>query len=58
MEYDKHNRLVSEAITHPEGSGKIEYRYQGDTMQLVRVECEDNFYDRANRTVFLDTRER
>jgi hypothetical protein len=58
MEYDKHNRLVREAITHPDGNGKIEYRYQKDTMQLVRVECEDSFYDKASRTVFLDSRER
>lgn len=58
MAYDQRGRLVSERITHPQGNGKIEYRYQGDTMQLVRVECEDNFYDRASRTVFLEARER
>ena len=58
MTYDQHGRLVAERITHPQGDGKIEYRYQGDTMQLVQVTCEDDFYDKAERKVFLDTLDR
>jgi hypothetical protein len=42
-EYDKHGRLAREEITHPDGHGKIAYRYQGDTMQVVQVTCEGNF---------------
>jgi hypothetical protein len=53
MAYDSLGRLVAETITHPEGRGKIEYRYEGKTMQFKEVKCEDNFYERARRIVFI-----
>ena len=51
LKYDKRHRLVSEEITHLNGTGKIKYRYVGDTMQLKEAECEDNFYDGVSRKI-------
>jgi hypothetical protein len=55
MNYDKNGRLVWEKITHPLGKGKIEYDYRGDPAELVRVVCEDNFYDRSLRSVIVQS---
>jgi hypothetical protein len=51
LEYDDRHRLVSEKITVPNGSGRIDYRYIGDSMQLREAECEDNFYGKDRRRV-------
>jgi hypothetical protein len=51
LKYDDRHRLVSEDIKHPNGTGKITYRYVGNTMQLREAECEDNFYDKETRRV-------
>ncbi len=54
LKYDERHRLIQEKITHPNGSGKIEYRYVGDSMQLREAECEDNFYAKdRHRVSFL-----
>jgi hypothetical protein len=60
MVYDDRGRLVEEKIRHPEGNGKIEYRYRGDSMQMTGISCEDEFYDKAARTISLalDARDR
>lgn len=55
MVYDKRGRLTFELIKHSMGSGKIEYIYNGDSMRPIRVECEDNFFDRGRRTVLFAT---
>ena len=57
MAYDSRGRLVAETITHPAGRGKIEYSYEGDTTQFKEVKCEDNFYDRASRIIYIEERE-
>ena len=59
LKYDELGRLREERIAYqPDGEGKIEYRYEGDGMRLLQATCEDNFYDRANRVVFLDEHRR
>ena len=58
MHYDGAGRLTDEKITHPQGDGKIEYEYRGNSMQLVRAICEDSFYDKARRVISFEERER
>jgi hypothetical protein len=53
MKYDERGRLVSEAITHPEGRGRIEYAYVGDSTRIREIECEDDFYDKGRRRVVM-----
>jgi hypothetical protein len=53
MNYDRLGRLVSERITHPKGGGRIEYRYRDESMQIVEVECEDDFFDVGRRTATI-----
>lgn len=53
MKYDERGRLVSEAITHPDGRGRIEYSYDGDSTGIQGIECEDDFYDKGRRRIVL-----
>ena len=59
MRYDDRGRLREERIIYqPGGEGKIEYRYEGDGSRVLQATCEDNFYDRGKRIVFLEDRDR
>ena len=53
MSYDTKGRLVFEKITHPSGRGKIDNRYQGDSVEATAITCEDDFFDRARRIVIV-----
>jgi hypothetical protein len=53
MKYDQRGRLVEEVITHPDGKGRIEYTYANESVQLRDIVCEDNFYDKSRRRVYL-----
>ena len=58
MSYDSLGRLRSEKILYPTGNGKIEYTYQGKTMQIKLAKCEDNFYDKASRIITIESSDR
>jgi hypothetical protein len=51
--YDGHGLLIEEKIAHPQGKGWIRYFYKGKPAQLAEIMCEDNFYDKAKRKIFL-----
>ena len=54
MTYDKHGRIVEEKIVFAAGKGSIRYTYHGDSPEILRIECEDNFYDKIHRIVYLE----
>jgi hypothetical protein len=52
MKYDELGRLKSEHIAYADGkSGRIEYLYQGKSHRMYAATCEDNFFDKNERTV-------
>jgi hypothetical protein len=51
MFYDHNGRIMEEKITHPLGKGHIQYKYRGNSPQILNIQCEDNFYDRGERTI-------
>jgi hypothetical protein len=58
MVYDDRGRLTGERVQHARGEGKIEYRYQGQSMQPSQAVCEDDFYDKAHRIISIEGRDR
>jgi hypothetical protein len=53
MTYDGKGRLVEEKISYAGGKGTIKYSYVGNSMQLRLAVCEDNFFDRTERSVLF-----
>jgi hypothetical protein len=59
MTYDDRGRLIREDIRYQGGGeGQIEYEYVGKTMQLLQATCKDDFYDKAQRVISFEARER
>ena len=58
LTYDKQGRLKSEKMKHPKGSGSIEYEYAGESMLPFTAKSDDNFYDKAQRTVQFEASQR